>query len=84
MAGDQTQELKRRIDDRTARVGIIGLGYVGLPLALLFSSERFHVTGFDIDEAKVKTLNGGGSYIVRITSEEIASARTNGFEATSD
>lgn len=84
MAGDQTQELKRRIEDRTARVGIIGLGYVGLPLALLFSAERFRVTGFDIDEAKVKTLNAGGSYIVRITSDEIASARTNGFEATSD
>ena len=84
MAGDQTQELKRRIEDRTARVGIIGLGYVGLPLALLFSAERFRVTGFDIDEAKVKTLNGGGSYIVRITSKEIASARTNGFEGTSD
>ncbi|MGA9718996.1 MAG: nucleotide sugar dehydrogenase [Acidobacteriaceae bacterium] len=84
MAGDQTQELRRRIEDRTARVGIIGLGYVGLPLALLFSAERFRVTGFDIDEAKVKTLNGGGSYIVRITSEEIAGARANGFEATSD
>ena len=67
MAGDQTQELKRRIEDRTAHVGIIGLGYVGLPLALLFSTERFRVTGFDIDEAKVKTLNGGDSYIVRIT-----------------
>ncbi len=84
MAGDQTQELKRRIEDRTARVGIIGLGYVGLPLALLFSAERFHVTGFDIDEAKVKTLNSGGSYIVRITPEEIAGARSNGFEATSN
>lgn len=84
MAGGQTQDLKRRIDDRTARVGIIGLGYVGLPLALLFSGERFHVTGFDIDEAKVTTLNSGGSYIVRITPEEIARARANGFEATSD
>jgi UDP-N-acetyl-D-glucosamine dehydrogenase len=78
------QELKKRIEDRTARVGIIGLGYVGLPLALLFSGERFHVTGFDIDESKVKTLNAGGSYIVRITPEEIAAARANGFEATSD
>jgi UDP-N-acetyl-D-glucosamine dehydrogenase len=83
MAGIQ-QELKERIEDRTARVGIIGLGYVGLPLALLFSGERFHVTGFDIDESKVKTLNAGGSYIVRITPEEIAAARANGFEATSD
>jgi UDP-N-acetyl-D-glucosamine dehydrogenase len=84
MTGDQTLELKRRIEDRTARVGIIGLGYVGLPLALLFSAERFRVTGFDIDEAKVNTLNSGGSYIVRITPQEIAGARANGFEATSD
>jgi UDP-N-acetyl-D-glucosamine dehydrogenase len=84
MTGDQTQELKRRIENRTARVGIIGLGYVGLPLALLFSGERFRVTGFDIDEAKVNTLNNGNSYIVRITPEEIGGARADGFEATSD
>jgi UDP-N-acetyl-D-glucosamine dehydrogenase len=84
MAGDRKQELKQRIENRTARVGIIGLGYVGLPLALLFSGERFRVTGFDIDEAKVRALNGGGSYIVRITPQEIAHARANGFEATSD
>jgi UDP-N-acetyl-D-glucosamine dehydrogenase len=84
LAGDRKLELKRRIEDGTARIGIIGLGYVGLPLALLFSSERFRVTGFDIDEAKVKTLNEGGSYIVRIIPEEIASAQANGFEATSD
>jgi UDP-N-acetyl-D-glucosamine dehydrogenase len=84
VAESQAQELKRRIEDRTARVGIIGLGYVGLPLALLFSEEHFRVTGFDIDEAKVKTLNNGGSYIVRISPTEIARARTSGFEATGD
>jgi UDP-N-acetyl-D-glucosamine dehydrogenase len=84
MAGSETQALKQRIENRTARVGIIGLGYVGLPLALLFSDERFRVTGFDIDEAKVETLNRGGSYIVRIKPEEIARAQANGFEATSD
>jgi UDP-N-acetyl-D-glucosamine dehydrogenase len=84
MVASQAQELKRRIEDRTARVGIIGLGYVGLPLALLFSEERFRVTGFDIDESKVKTLNDGGSYIVRIPPADIARARATGFEATSD
>ena len=84
MAGSQAQELKQRIESRTARVGIIGLGYVGLPLALLFSEKSIPVTGFDIDEAKVKTLNSGGSYIVRISPTEIARARSNGFEATSD
>src|SRR5882757_179257 len=83
-AGSQSQELKQRIESRTARVGIIGLGYVGLPLALLFSEKGIRVTGFDIDEAKVTTLNGGGSYIVRISPAEIGRARTNGFEATSD
>jgi UDP-N-acetyl-D-glucosamine dehydrogenase len=84
VAVSKAQELRRRIENRTARVGIIGLGYVGLPLALLFSEGRFRVTGFDIDDAKVKTLNGGGSYIVRIPPTEIARARTTGFEATSD
>src|ERR1700731_1255141 len=81
---DAAQALQERIENRTARVGIVGLGYVGLPLALLFSEERFPVTGFDIDEAKVETLNGSGSYIVRIPPTEIARAQANGFSATSD
>ncbi len=58
---DKTAELTRRIRSREARVGIVGMGYVGLPLALLFSEERFRVTGFDIDLRKVDTLNQGGS-----------------------
>ena len=77
-------ELQRRIAERTARVGIVGLGYVGLPLALLFSEQRFRVTGFDIDAAKVATLNSGGSYIVRIPPTEIAQAARHGFTATDD
>jgi UDP-N-acetyl-D-glucosamine dehydrogenase len=77
-------EIKKKLEDRTARIGIIGLGYVGLPLALLFSEERFPVTGFDIDPAKVETLNSGGSYIVRIGPEEIGRARQSGFRATFD
>jgi UDP-N-acetyl-D-glucosamine dehydrogenase len=77
-------EIKQKIEDRTARIGIIGLGYVGLPLALLFSEERFPVTGFDIDPFKVETLNAGGSYIVRITPDEIEGARKQGFRATAD
>ncbi len=76
--------LKQKIEDRTARVGIVGLGYVGLPLALLFSEERFPVTGFDIDAVKVATLNAGGSYIVRIPPTEIDRAQKSGFSATSD
>ncbi len=70
-----TADIKRKIDDRSARIGIIGMGYVGLPLALLFSEQRFAVTGFDIDPFKVKTLNEGGSYIVRIPGTEIQSAQ---------
>jgi len=77
-------DLKARIDARQAKVGIIGLGYVGLPLALLFSEQKFPVTGFDIDQRKVDTLDKGGTYIVRITPEEIAAAKANGFKATAD
>jgi UDP-N-acetyl-D-glucosamine dehydrogenase len=79
-----TPELFARISDRTAKIGIVGMGYVGLPLALLFSEQGFHVTGFDVDGAKVTTLNTGGSYIVRIPPTEILSARNHGFKATSD
>ena len=53
--------LKTNIETRFAKIGIIGMGYVGLPLALLFSEQKFRVTGFDIDNAKVETLNRGGS-----------------------
>jgi UDP-N-acetyl-D-glucosamine dehydrogenase len=59
-------DLKHKMETREARIGIVGMGYVGLPLALLFSGERFRVTGFDIEPDKVATLNSGGSYIVRI------------------
>lgn len=79
----QAQAL-RRIAERSARVGIVGMGYVGLPLALLFSEERFPVTGFDIDRTKVDTLNAAGSYIVRIPGTEIAAAQRSGFRATDD
>ncbi len=77
-------QLKHKMETREARIGIIGMGYVGLPLALLFSEQRFHVTGFDIEPAKVKTLNEGGSYIIRIPSQLIQSAQKSGFRATSD
>jgi UDP-N-acetyl-D-glucosamine dehydrogenase len=77
-------DLKSRIAARQARVGIIGLGYVGLPLALLYSEQKFPVTGFDIDQRKIDTLDGGGTYIFRITPKEIAAAKSNGFKATAD
>src|SRR5712691_1001298 len=77
-------ELKCKIEQRQARVAVIGLGYVGLPLALLYSEEGFPVTGFDIDQRKVSTLNAGGSYIFRITAPEIQRARSQGLSATSE
>lgn len=77
-------ELKSRIETRKARIGIIGMGYVGLPLALLFSEQRFAITGFDIDGQKVETLNAGGSYIVRIPGTEVQEAQRSGFRATAD
>lgn len=83
-ANSALDEMKNKIQQRQARVGIIGLGYVGLPLALLYSEQKFRVTGFDIDARKVDTLAKGGSYIYRIAPEEIQAAQANGFSATSD
>ena len=72
------------VEKRELRVGVIGLGYVGLPLALLFSEAGLRVTGFDIDAAKVRWLNKGESYIRCIASEEIAGGGGKGFHATVD
>jgi UDP-N-acetyl-D-glucosamine dehydrogenase len=71
-----------RTIDRDLNVAVIGLGYVGLPLALLFAEAGFRVTGFDIDAAKVEALNAGRSYIHRIEPAQIAAALTSGFRAT--
>jgi UDP-N-acetyl-D-glucosamine dehydrogenase len=85
--GNRPQSLEQtlgRIQARTAKIGIIGLGYVGLPLALLFNEAGFPVTGFDIDPEKVKALNNGRSYIYRIPQTEIAAAAAKGFWATDE
>src|SRR5215468_10316992 len=76
--------LKSKIESRQAKVAVIGTGYVGLPLALLYTEQKFGVTGFDIDKRKVDTLNAGGSYIFRITPTEIQTARAGGLKATSN
>ena len=57
------QDLIGRIENRSAKIGIVGLGYVGLPLMLRFSEAGFNVLGFDIDVEKVNALNSGQSYI---------------------
>jgi UDP-N-acetyl-D-glucosamine dehydrogenase len=74
-----------RIGNHEAVVGIIGMGYVGLPLAHTFCSAGFRVVGFDIDSAKVKALGAGRSYIKHIPSETIAGMRKGDrFQATDD
>jgi UDP-N-acetyl-D-glucosamine dehydrogenase len=72
------------IADRSARIGIVGLGYVGLPLMLRFVEAGFRVLGIDIDERKVQDLNAGLSYIEHIPADSIRRARERGFEATAD
>jgi len=76
--------LRERIARRDVQVGIIGLGYVGLPLALLFADAGVRVLGFDVDVAKVEALNDGRSYIHRILSDEIAAAKQSGLRATTE
>jgi UDP-N-acetyl-D-glucosamine dehydrogenase len=76
------QALLDRIHSRSAVVGIIGLGYVGLPLAKAFANAGIRVLGFDVDPAKVKRLNSGESYIKQIPHRAIAQMREQRFEAT--
>lgn len=78
------QQLLDRLASRQAVVGILGLGYVGLPLMLRFADVGFRVLGIDIDRSKVDALNAGRSYIEHIRAESIAGARKKGFEATTD
>jgi UDP-N-acetyl-D-glucosamine dehydrogenase len=79
------RELKEKIERREARCGVIGLGYVGLPLALEFARAGMHVTGIDLDERKVEAIKAGKSYIVDVSDEEIAEqVGTGRFEATSE
>ena len=64
-------ELSTKIFNKKTQIAIIGLGYVGLPLALQFSKNKFNVTGFDIDEIKINKLNKAKSYIKHISDKEI-------------
>ncbi len=78
-------ELLEKFRSHEAKIGVIGMGYVGLPLLLEFVNENFDTLGFDIDPAKVEALNAGKSYIKHIPSEKIKEAREAGkFEATDD
>lgn len=78
-------ELTARFEARTAIVGVIGMGYVGLPLALVFSEAGFTALGFDVDPAKVEQLDRGESYIKHIGPERVCACRgTERFSATTD
>ena len=80
-----TKRAKRKPARKPRTMGVIGLGYVGLPLARTFFDAGFTVTGFDIDPGKIKMLNQGKSYIGHITDDMIASmVKTGKFEATTD
>ena len=79
------RDLLSKIETGTARIGVIGMGYVGLPLALAFVEKGFHVVGFDVDPTKVESLNAGRSYIMHLNAQRVAEAAKSGrFEATAD
>jgi UDP-N-acetyl-D-glucosamine dehydrogenase len=79
------ESLLQRLEGRAARVGVIGLGYVGLPLVRAIADAGFATLGFDIDRTKVEALNAGRSYIRYIADQDIAALRAGGrFEATTD
>jgi UDP-N-acetyl-D-glucosamine dehydrogenase len=71
-------DLKDKISARTARIGVIGLGYVGLPLAVEFAKAGFQVTGFDVDESKVTEINAGRSYILDVATDDVAACVKKG------
>src|SRR2546421_9001579 len=80
-----TSALLQRIQDRTAPVAVVGLGYVGLPLALAAAAAGFTVTGFDTEAHRVEALSRGESYILEIDAGELAAQLAAGrFHPTSD
>jgi len=79
------QNFMKKIEEKSVVIGIIGLGYVGLPLGLEFAEKKINVIGFDVDEKKIPLLMSGKTYIKHIPSERIAKAVNSGyFQATSD
>ena len=84
-AGSLHALLLDRIRSKKANVGVIGLGYVGLPLALEFARHGFSVTGFDVDETKARAINAGRSYIPDVASGDLGAVVNSGkLRATSD
>ncbi|MCH2533960.1 MAG: nucleotide sugar dehydrogenase [Bdellovibrionales bacterium] len=77
-------ELSEKLNNKTAVIGVLGLGYVGLPLVLRYSKVGYRVIGFDIDDEKVNKLNDGVSYIKHIQGTDIVNAKESGFLSTID
>src|SRR5437868_15480348 len=79
------ENLRKRIEARTARIGVLGLGYVGLPLAMTFEGAGFNVVGMDLNPERVDALNAGTSYIAEVGSEHLRAATSaRRFVATTD
>lgn len=76
------QDLTRKILQREAVIGVVGMGYVGLPLSDAFCAAGFQVIGFDLDEARLATLNRGASYLSHFADARVAAMRERGFTAT--
>jgi len=79
---DYKKTIIEKLDKKNAVIGIVGLGYVGLPLVIRFAEEGFRVLGIDIDNSKVTKLNAGKSYIDHIPATAIQKTRKAGFRAT--
>jgi UDP-N-acetyl-D-glucosamine dehydrogenase len=78
------KNLLEKIKEKRAIIGVFGLGYVGLPLALRYSEVGMSVIGFDVDDVKIEKLNSGESYIEHIPSSRVLDSLNNGFKSTSD
>jgi UDP-N-acetyl-D-glucosamine dehydrogenase len=79
------KELAQKISDKKVVVGIMGLGYVGLPLAVALCRNNVNVVGFDIDESKIEKIHAGQSYLKTVTSKAVSEIVKSGyFSATSD
>ena len=85
MNNDAYRKLQQRIEDRTAHIGILGLGYVGLPLARAFCQAGFAVNGFDVDVERIEQLNKGESPLTHFSNDELNDLVERGvFFATDD
>ncbi len=77
--------LEEKIKNKTVKLGVVGLGYVGLPLALAFAEAGFRVLGFDVQQKRVDLVNQGKSYIADVSNERLSTALANGaLEVTTD